>query len=92
MFTDHEALYVTSCITLMTEITVESSEMWNMKTKNQKLFYLSVVLPGKLTENTFSITATTWGIVTGERRGVNEPIVNWSLLGDRDGLRARLGI
>ena len=26
-------------------------------------------LPGKLTENTFSFTATTWGIVTGERRG-----------------------
>ena len=55
-------------------------------------FYLSVILPGKLTENTFSFTATTWGIVTGERRGMNEPIVNWGLLGDRDGLRARLGI
>ena len=55
-------------------------------------FYLSVILPGKLTENTFSFAATTWGIVTGERRGVNEPIVNWGLLGDRDGLRARLGI
>jgi hypothetical protein len=35
-----------------------------------------------LTENTFSFTATTWGIVTGERRGINEPIVNWGLLGD----------
>ena len=54
--------------------------------------YLFVVLPGKLTENTFSFAATTWGIVTGERRGMNEPIVNWGLLGDRDGLRARLGI
>ena len=53
------------------------------------LFYLSVILPGKLTENTFSFTATTWGIVTGERRGMNEPIVNCGLLGDRDGLRAR---
>ena len=51
-------------------------------------FYLSVILPGKLTENTFSFTATTWGIVTGERMGMNEPIVNWGLLGDRDGLRA----
>jgi hypothetical protein len=45
-----------------------------------------------LTENTFSFTATTWGIVIGERRGINEPILNWGLLGDRDGLRARLGI
>jgi hypothetical protein len=45
-----------------------------------------------LTENTFSFAATTWGIVTGERRGINEPIVNWGLLGDHDGLRARLGI
>ena len=56
------------------------------------VFYLSIILPGKLTENTFSFAATTWGIVTGERRGMNEPIVNWGLLGDRDGLRARLGI
>ena len=47
--------------------------------------YLSVILPGKLTENTFSFAAMTWGIVTGERRGMNEPIVNWGLLGDRDG-------
>uniref|UniRef100_A0A8C7TXA7 Protein CEGP1 n=1 Tax=Oncorhynchus mykiss TaxID=8022 RepID=A0A8C7TXA7_ONCMY len=46
--------------------------------------YLSVILPGKLTENTFSFAAMTWGIVTGERRGMNEPIVNWRLLGDRD--------
>ena len=53
---------------------------------------LSVILPGKLTENTFSFTAKTWEIVTGERRGMNESIVNWGLLGDRDGLRARLGI
>jgi hypothetical protein len=52
----------------------------------------SVILPGKLTENTFSFTATTWGIVTGERRGMKEPIVNWGGLGDRDGLRDRLGI
>jgi hypothetical protein len=29
-----------------------------------------------LTENTFSFTAMTWGIVTGERRGRNEPIVS----------------
>ena len=56
------------------------------------LFYFSVILPGKLTENTFSFAATTWGIVTGERRGRNEPIVNWGLLGDRDGLRVRLGM
>ena len=56
------------------------------------VMYLFVILPGKLTENTFSFAATTWGIVTGERRGMNEPIVNWGLLGDRDGLRARLGI
>ena len=55
-------------------------------------FYLSVILPGKLTENTFAFTATTWGIVTGEKRGMNEPIVNRGLFGDRDGLRARLGI
>jgi hypothetical protein len=31
--------------------------------------YLSIILPGKLTENTFSFAAMTWGIVTGERRG-----------------------
>jgi hypothetical protein len=53
---------------------------------------LSIILPGKLTENMFSFAATTWGIVTGERRGMNEPIVHWGLLGDRDGLRASLGI
>jgi hypothetical protein len=45
-----------------------------------------------LTENTFSFAATTWGIVTRERRGMNEPIVNWGLLGDLNGLMARLGI
>ena len=56
------------------------------------LCYLSVILPGKLTENTFSFTATTWGIVTGERREMNETIVNWGLLGDCDGLRGSLGI
>uniref|UniRef100_A0A674EPZ0 Uncharacterized protein n=1 Tax=Salmo trutta TaxID=8032 RepID=A0A674EPZ0_SALTR len=39
--------------------------------------YFTVILPGKLTENTFSFTATTWGIVSGERRGMNEPIVSW---------------
>ena len=55
-------------------------------------FFLSVILPGKLTENTFSFTAMTWGIVSGERRGLKEPIVNWVLLGDRDALKARLGI
>ena len=55
------------------------------------IYFLSVILPGKLTENTFSFAATTWGLVTAER-GMNEPIVNWGLLGDRDGLRARLGI
>ena len=53
------------------------------------LFYLTLILPGKLTENTFSFAATTWGIVRGER-GINEPIVNWGLLGDRDGLSVRL--
>jgi hypothetical protein len=45
-----------------------------------------------LTENTFSFAVTTWGIVTEERRGMNEPIVNLGLLCDCDGLRARLGI
>jgi hypothetical protein len=35
------------------------------------------ILPGKLTEKTFSITATNRGIVTGERRVMNEPIVSW---------------
>jgi hypothetical protein len=30
-----------------------------------------------LTENMFSFAAMTWGIVTGERKGMNEPIVNW---------------
>ena len=57
----------------------------------QVLLFESVILPGKLTENTFSFAATSWGIVTGERRGMNEPIVNGGLLGDRDGLRVRLG-
>ena len=52
---------------------------------------LSVILPGKLTENMFSFTATTWGIVTGERRGMNEPIVHWGLLGDRDGFKGQIG-
>ena len=33
------------------------------------LYYLTLIIPGKLTENTFSFTAKTWGIVTGERRG-----------------------
>ena len=46
---------------------------------------LLFIFPGKLTENTFSFTATTWGIVTGERR-MNEPIVSWGWLGDRDGI------
>jgi hypothetical protein len=41
-----------------------------IKETHTKLF---IVLPGKLTENTFSFTARTWGIVTGER---NEPIVS----------------
>ena len=54
-------------------------------------FYVSVILPGKLTENTFSFAATTWGIVTGERRGRNEPIVNWGLLGDHDGFEGQIG-
>jgi hypothetical protein len=55
-------------------------------------FYLSIILPGKLTKNMFSFTATTCGIVTGERRGMDEPIVNWGLLGDRDVLWDILGI
>jgi hypothetical protein len=29
---------------------------------------LTLILPGKMTENMFSFTATTWGIATGERR------------------------
>ena len=36
------------------------------------LLFLTLILPGKLTENIFSFTAMTWGIVTGERRGMNE--------------------
>ena len=43
-----------------------------------------------MTENTFSFAAITWGIVTGERRGMNEPIVNWGLLGVRDGYTCSL--
>jgi hypothetical protein len=43
----------------------------------QHHIYLTLILPGRLTENTFSFIATTWGIVTGERRGMNEPIVSW---------------
>jgi hypothetical protein len=31
--------------------------------------YLTLILPGKLTESTFSSTVRTWGIVTGDRRG-----------------------
>lgn len=31
------------------------------------IFYLTHISPGKLTENMFSFTAGTWGIVTGER-------------------------
>ena len=50
-----------------------------------------IYLPGKLTEHTFSFTATTWGIVTGERRGMNEPIVNWGLLGNRDWFDGQIG-
>jgi hypothetical protein len=50
-------------------------------TGRDDLIYLSLILPGKLTENTFSFTATNWGIVKCERRGMNEPI---GLLGDRD--------
>jgi hypothetical protein len=36
--------------------------------------YLSVILSGKLTENTFSFAATTWGIVTGERMGIKSQV------------------
>jgi hypothetical protein len=32
-----------------------------------------------------SFAATTWGIVSGERRGINEQIVNWGLFGDFEG-------
>jgi hypothetical protein len=39
--------------------------------------YLTHILPGKLTENTFSFTAMTWGIVKGSGGGMNEPIVSW---------------
>ena len=41
------------------------------------VFYSSVILPDKLTENTFSIRATTWGIVTGRGGGMNVPNVTW---------------
>jgi hypothetical protein len=45
----------------------------HIKTTLPKVFnYLSIILPGKLTENTFSFAATTWGIVTWERKGMNE--------------------
>jgi hypothetical protein len=42
--------------------------------------FYSLFLPGKLTENTFSFAATTWGIVTEERRGMNEPIVKLGII------------
>jgi hypothetical protein len=32
----------------------------------KNIYIFNTFLPGKLTENTFSITASTWGIVTGE--------------------------
>ena len=40
------------------------------------LFFKTLILPGKLTENTFSFTATTWGIVT-EDGVMKEQIGNW---------------
>jgi hypothetical protein len=49
--------------------------------------YFSVILPEHVL-----ICSNDLGNSSGERRGMNEPIVNWGLLGDRDGLRARLGI
>jgi hypothetical protein len=36
---------------------------------NQCNHFNWLILPGKLTENTWSFTATTWGIVTGEMKG-----------------------
>jgi hypothetical protein len=39
--------------------------------------YLTLILPGQLTEKTLSFTATTWGVVTGERWEMNEPIGSW---------------
>jgi hypothetical protein len=44
---------------------------------NVLFIYLTLILPGKLTENAFSFTATTWVIVTEERVGMNEPIGSW---------------
>ena len=53
---------------------VQSICMWDFEDCVLGVNRLFFILPGELTENTFSFTATTWGIVTGER---NEPIVNW---------------
>jgi hypothetical protein len=41
---------------------------------------LSLILPGKLTENIFSVAATTWGTVRGERGGINEPICKLGII------------
>jgi hypothetical protein len=32
------------------------------------MLYFTLILPGKLTENTLSFTTTTWEIVTGEMK------------------------
>jgi hypothetical protein len=66
---------------MLAEVRVKHDILFpNCKKNPLSFIYLSVILPGKLTENTFSFAATTWGIVTWERRGMNEPIVNWGLL------------
>ena len=54
-------------------------------------FFLDFILPGNFSDNRFSFTSTTWGIVTGEMRGLNEPIVNWGLLGDCEWFEGQFG-
>ena len=44
--------------------------------ENPSLFS-TLILPGKMTENTFSFIAMTWGIVTGKRR--EDEWANWKL-------------
>ena len=66
--------------TLMLEMSISKAEAtglmkivvknkWQELWKRKGFFLVNLILPGNLAENTFSFTATTWVIVTGERRG-----------------------
>jgi hypothetical protein len=44
---------------------MRSTRSQNRTLRRESQKYIHVILPGKLTQNTFSFTATTWGIVTG---------------------------